>query len=153
MNNTSYHLYRYDDNKAEYLHEKTPPQQPIAPELLDEQFRLIHEMSKSSPVEVRFSLHGITLDEIKNYYQNRPTMGQYFCKAPWNTMLLTAKGQVMPCYYEPLRSVREHSVGELWNGWAAREFRKKIRNAKFLPGCVGCCNGQFGSGKAVPIFS
>jgi hypothetical protein len=49
--------------------------------------------------------------------------------------------------------VREHPVGELWNGWAAREFRRMIRDKKFLPGCVGCCNGQFGSGQAVPIFS
>jgi radical SAM protein with 4Fe4S-binding SPASM domain len=102
---------------------------------------------------VRFSLHGITLDEMKSYYQNRPTLERYFCKAPWSTMLLSPKGQVMPCYYTPVGSVREHSVRELWNGWAAREFRRQIQDKKFLPGCVGCCNGQFGAGKAEPAFS
>ncbi len=125
----------------------------IDPALLDDQFKTIESLSKNSPVEVRFSMHGITLDEMKNYYQNRPSMKQYFCKAPWNTMLLSPKGQVMPCYYAPLGNVRQHTVSELWNGWAAKEFRRMIRDQKFLPGCVGCCNGQFGKGEAVPIFS
>ena len=153
MNNTSVHLYRYDENKPEFLNEKTPAQEPIDPALLDDQFKQIEGLSQKSPVEVRFSLHGITLEEIKDYYQNRPTMRRYFCKAPWNTMLLSPKGQVMPCYYAPLGNVREKTVGELWNGWAAREFRRMIHDQKFLPGCVGCCNGQFGTGEAVPIFS
>src|SRR5262249_47896522 len=128
LNNTSVHLYRYDENKPEYLYEKTPPQEPIDPALLDDQFKQIEGLSRQSPVEVRFSLHGVTLDEMKNYYQNRPTMRQYFCKAPWNTMLLSPKGQVMPCYYAPLGSVREHTMSELWNGWAAREFRRMIKD-------------------------
>ncbi len=153
MNNTSRFVYRYEQNSPADMEEAPPPQEPIDPELLERQFGEIHELSRKSPVEVRFSLHGITLDEIKLYYRNRPTLHRYFCRSPWTTMILSPRGQVMPCYYAPLGSVREHSISELWNGWAAKEFRKRIRQKKFLPGCVGCCNGQFGLGRAAPDYS
>ena len=51
------------------------------------------------------------------------------CLAPWRIAVVGAQGEITPCNCAPFRpvgSLARHSLGEIWNGQAMAEWRRRV---------------------------
>jgi radical SAM protein with 4Fe4S-binding SPASM domain len=70
------------------------------------------------------------------------------CRRPWTTVYITANGRVLPCCIAPfsqqgyesytLGDARQHSLLEIWNSQAYREFRAALQSDTPPKCCAGC---------------
>ncbi|UXI70678.1 radical SAM protein [Tahibacter amnicola] len=64
------------------------------------------------------------------------------CTFPWKWLVVTEKGDVMPCCFtnEPIGNLRDQSVDEVWNGKAMKTLRRRITQGRVHPLCAraGC---------------
>jgi MoaA/NifB/PqqE/SkfB family radical SAM enzyme len=95
-------------------------------------------------------------EELERFYRS-PLLfvGGRDCADPFRMLLIQTDGEVIPahgrCYHLRLGKVPGESLGSIWNGRAAIEFRKRLRDAGgSLPACARCCGviGKKGSGKS-----
>ena len=70
------------------------------------------------------------------------------CRRPWSLMYFTAHGRALPCCIAPfsargydsytLGDATQHSLREIWNGAAYRQFRSALLSDKPPKSCQGC---------------
>lgn len=70
------------------------------------------------------------------------------CRRPWSLMYFTANGRALPCCIAPfsqhgydnytLGNARQHTLREIWNGPAYREFRNALLSDKPPAACANC---------------
>ncbi len=72
------------------------------------------------------------------------------CDFPWDAMVVTWDGDVVPCCFDydkkqPLGSLREQSLVEIWNGPAMQALRSEFLDNRVVnPLCRACENRRFG---------
>ncbi len=87
----------------------------------------------------------LTKDQILRYYADLSFSKRKACPIPWNKILIKANGEIMFCPDEwvtefSLGNIREKSIGEVWNGLGAQEFRKSLKENGLFPICARCCS-------------
>jgi MoaA/NifB/PqqE/SkfB family radical SAM enzyme len=70
------------------------------------------------------------------------------CRRPWSVMYFTANGRALPCCIAPfsqrgyenytLGDATQHSLREIWNGAAYRDFRAALLSDAPPAACAGC---------------
>lgn len=81
-------------------------------------------------------------DQLVTYYR-KPLefMGAIPCLSTWFIAQIMADGVVIPytrCYHVPLGNINERPFLEIWNGAAARAWRKDLRRQGRFPACTRC---------------
>ena len=64
------------------------------------------------------------------------------CLVPWRSMTIGADGRARLCGRQAVGDIRESFLADIYNGEAARAFRRKIK-LETLPECAGCAR-RFG---------
>ncbi len=118
---------------------KLDASETIPGELLREQYSMVMERARRYRVGVRFAQPSIPLEEIVKHYENRLDLTSYVCRSPWSRMIVTARGDVIPCFGSSLGNVREERVRSIWNGPGFRKIRRQLRAKKVFMDCAGCC--------------
>lgn len=81
------------------------------------------------------------IQKIGQYYQAQHGLSDFpakACNAPWVSVVVEADGAVRPCFFhDALGSVKEHSLEEIINSPAARNYRKNL-NTQTNDTCVKC---------------
>jgi MoaA/NifB/PqqE/SkfB family radical SAM enzyme len=84
-------------------------------------------------------------DRLHAFYREPSRfVGGRTCTDPWRMLLVRTDGTVVPahgrCYDVPLGNVSQAPLAALWNGDAARGFRRDLLSAGgTLPACARCC--------------
>lgn len=73
-------------------------------------------------------------------------MDKLFCKNPWNTFEFNNDGKCFfcnPCFsnFTLIGNIFENDIDEIWNGEAARNFRKDVLERKYTHCNYDVCNG------------
>lgn len=109
--------------------------------ILREQLKII--LSKENKkVQIRLSPE-IPLSEILNHYLNKVNLKYYNCFSPWSRLYIHPYGNFSLCYYCDYGNTREHNIKNVWNSNAFVSFRRKLKEARIFPGCIGCCQLVF----------
>jgi MoaA/NifB/PqqE/SkfB family radical SAM enzyme len=116
-----------------------PPITDFDVNLLRSQLEIIESRSADQGPVVRVS-PALTPSQIVSHYANAFDIRQYFCTAPWSGINVSPYGDVYPCFNYRIGSLRQSSLGELWNNERYRAFRRSLRKNGLFPGCVGCCD-------------
>ncbi len=64
------------------------------------------------------------------------------CPVPWNSLDITAAGDVAPChiFYDlVMGNIYESSFADIWNGEPYRKFRAHMERHGLMSVCPGCC--------------
>lgn len=129
-----------------YLHETLDPYlSPPLPipefdaNLLRSQLEIIESRPADQGPVVRFS-PALTPSQIVSHYANAFDIRRYSCTAPWSGINISPYGDVYPCLNYRIGSLRESSLGKLWNNELYRAFRRGLSKNGLFPGCVGCCD-------------
>ncbi|MFN7955086.1 MAG: radical SAM protein [bacterium] len=81
----------------------------------------------------------VTPDHLEHHIRKAVDLGTSSCRHPWSRVGVLPRGEVYACKLFSTRSVRQHSIREIWNGPEFREFRSHLRSRGPFPSCVGCC--------------
>jgi len=141
-NFTLFNPFRLDASRTEPMGggaKKLDTSETIPGELLRKQHSEVMERARHYRVRVRFAQPGFPLEEIVKHYGNRLDLSHYVCRSPWSRMIITARGDVIPCFGSSLGNVREERVQRIWNGPGFRRFRRQLRAKKVFEDCMGCC--------------
>lgn len=107
-------------------------------DVLKGQLKEAVERAKNSRVEVRFN-PSIPPQEFIKRYQNRLTLDDYICHAPWSEIHINPKGEVYPCCSISMGNILKDALKNTWNSNKFKEFRKRLKQNRIFPGCEGCC--------------
>jgi len=80
----------------------------------------------------------------KNQNKSSSNRNNYPCL---NGMALGFNGEVFPCCYDyngqiRLGNLKQQEISEIWNSQKSKDFRRKIKNGKFLEMCTDCSNNS-----------
>ena len=93
--------------------------------------------AKEMGIELR--LPRMPREDLLNYYDGTGiNLKNYECRNAWNTLIVGRTGDAYPCWIIRIGNVREHTLQELWNNAAMREFRQTCQKKLFAM-CPGCC--------------
>ncbi len=128
--------------KEEQFFDFPEPIQNINLEILKKELNKVEELSGEAKTIVRF-YPDVPFSEIVNHYSNKTDLANYSCHFPWYAVIISPYGDVFPCLNWQIGNLRQHSLKELWNSSNYVYFRRKLRERKIFPVCVGCCNLSF----------
>ncbi|MEC7640648.1 MAG: radical SAM protein [Nitrospinota bacterium] len=138
---TYWHGKKYD--QADHLQNPTAPVEPIEPGILKEQLDLLEQKSQTHKTQLRYSPNYITAEEIVRYYSNQSSYKDYRCYVPWTKVGVSAYGDVFSCPHYRLGNVLDNGEDLGWNAPEHQEFRKRVKDRRIFPGCLGCCQSEF----------
>ncbi len=81
----------------------------------------------------------VTPDHLEEHLRKAVELTSASCRHPWSRVGVLPRGEVYACKLFSTRSVRQHSIREIWNGPEFRAFRRHLRHEGPFPSCVGCC--------------
>lgn len=119
------------------------PHEMIAPEVLEEQFGLIQQMSRKSKVRFSFTPPWMPPPEVVKYYNNGISLADYRCFFPWFRLLVLPNGDIRVCSGKLAGNLLQEKLGRLWNNDVFRQFRKELKNRGMFSTCVGCMGMEF----------
>jgi radical SAM protein with 4Fe4S-binding SPASM domain len=112
----------------------------IDPERIIEQKRLMERGKNAVPA---FFYPNLTDEEIRAYYGSfsfLPSSYKRRCMSPWMVAYVLPNGQVKPCLSMgyTMGDLHEASFKEIWNGERAVQFRRLLKQRRYLPVCPRC---------------
>jgi len=106
----------------------------LATHVFEEAAEVARELEIEIWIAPQFSAHDAT------------SQGQFYCLEPFGQFLMASQGGVIPCCKnykgEPLGSLIEQPLSEIWNGPSYQELRRCIIAGEIYPGCE-TCEGRF----------
>jgi len=108
----------------------------IPAEQLAEALRETREAAAREGVELRTP--DMPDAAIVDYYSGKMPLRNFRCGSLWSNVIVSAKGDIHPCWLLRVANVRETSLREIWNAPEMRAFRRQTRQG-LHPACVGCC--------------
>jgi radical SAM protein with 4Fe4S-binding SPASM domain len=112
----------------------------IDPERIIAQKRMIE---RGKTVVPAFFYPNFTDEEIRSYYTSfdfLPSSYKRRCLSPWMEAYVLPDGKVKPCLslgYQ-MGDLHEASFKEIWNGEQAMQFRRLLKQRRYLPVCPRC---------------
>ena len=89
-------------------------------------------------------IKGVPISDVKQYFHQRPCSTlEYFCAAPFKSMLFIQNGDVKVCHYNRGMSIGNYpkmSLIEIWNGAALNRIQDGIKSGDLSQGCFDCRN-------------
>ena len=120
-----------------YIRPKFPAYIPA--EVIQREFGLIREIQKGSDLQIKFTPHDVTEEEIIKYYSPKSDLNRFICFQPWQKVMIEPNGDVLPCTMIKEGNLKKDTVGDIWNRSAVKNFRRDLKNNKTYPICFGCC--------------
>jgi MoaA/NifB/PqqE/SkfB family radical SAM enzyme len=81
-------------------------------------------------------------EQLRRYfYDPNAFMGHLRCMSSWVIAQILADGEVIPytrCYHVPFGNINESAFMDIWNGEAARRWRRDLRAEGRFPACTRC---------------
>ena len=140
VENSGEHFNRQPE--AQSVNINPPPTLPyIEKSIIEPSLMETVKIAKKNGIQIRFQLG--SKENIIKYYTGQLTLEQYYCYAPWTTLLISASGEAMLCYSKSLGNLKEKSFQEIWSSQEIKDFRTKLRSEGPFSDCVGCCMLQF----------
>ena len=128
-------------------------QQPVIErKRLDEALRKTLVEAEKLGIEVRTPR--MPYKEILNHYDQGYDLREFECRSIWSTFSVGANGGVYHCWILKVGNVREHSLKEIRNNAAVREFRLRRKHGGFAV-CRGCCEIEYrgkADGQETPVL-
>ena len=143
LSNPATYWHGKDYEQADQLFKPAKPVETIDPKELIEVLESLQAKSKSCSTPLRFSPNGITQDEIVRYYSNQSDYRNYKCHSPWAKVGVSAYGDVFSCPHYRLGNIQDSGNGIDWNSKSHGEFRKRLKDERIFPGCLGCCQSEY----------
>ena len=80
---------------------------------------------------------------LRTYYTNhRARFGFNRCHSIYQMVEVNSNGDLSPCrdYHDyVVGNIKEHTITELWNSPAYRQFRRSLATDGLMPACTRCC--------------
>ena len=80
---------------------------------------------------------------LRTYYTNhRARFGFNRCHSIYQMVEINSNGDLSPCrdYHDyVVGNIKEHTITELWNSPAYRQFRRSLATDGLMPACTRCC--------------
>jgi len=130
--------YGIDDAPDDAMHKPPPPVDPIPRKELIEELNELVRIAATGRVTLRFN-PDMPIETFALRYENKFPLNRFTCRAAWSVMHIGPYGTVYPCFSIPMGNLRQDSLLKIWNGKPYRDFRKLLKKANLIPGCVGCC--------------
>lgn len=116
-------------------------QQPVIDRShLDSVLRATLREAELLGIEVR--MPRMPYNEVLNHYDQGYDLREFGCRAIWSTLTIGSKGGVYPCWILNVGNVRTHSLREINNNAAIRDFRLRRKTGGFAV-CRGCCEIEY----------
>ena len=103
---------------------------------------------------VNFIADEVRADLIKGFKRDP----NYVCPSPWQRMVITFDGTVMPCvcdYFvrEDMGNINEKSLYEIWDDMPFQKIRKQHKEKRRLErvACAECCSGGITEEKTISV--
>ena len=111
---------------------------------LNRQLQEVLQRSRSwaaPPVTVIPPVFGET--NLRTYYtDHRARFGFNRCHSIYQMVEINSNGDLSPCrdYHDyVVGNIKEHTITELWNSPAYRQFRRSLATDGLMPACTRCC--------------
>jgi len=118
--------------------------QPDDYEALNDQLQTLIVRSRpwpATPVTIIPPIAGI--EDLRTYYSDHAALfGFDRCVSIYQTVEVDSNGDMTPCrdYRDYIiGNIKEHTISELWNSEAYRNFRKSLGTDGLMPVCSRCC--------------
>ncbi len=81
--------------------------------------------------------------ELEIYFtKHNQFIGRDYCRAPWETLMVTPSGDVLPesrCFHIKMGNIYEQTLKEIWYGEKYKKLRAFFHKHKSFPVCTRCC--------------
>lgn len=82
-------------------------------------------------------------EQLKIYFTKHDQfIGRDYCTAPWETLMVTPSGDVLPesrCFHIKMGNIYKQNLNEIWYGEKYKELRSYFYKHKSFPVCTRCC--------------
>jgi radical SAM protein with 4Fe4S-binding SPASM domain len=117
---------------------------PFPPEFADQVYDTIRTLRQEFGAFVITAAPYMSREETHRYYTDLTYVNSPHCRQAWRTLWIHANGSTGFC---PDQWIASYSIGnvkttpidEMWQGEAARKFRRAQTTHGLWPGCARCC--------------
>jgi MoaA/NifB/PqqE/SkfB family radical SAM enzyme len=119
--------------------EGTKAARPESLEGLADRLRAILASFQGAATEAFLIPLDLTPDHLEQHIRKTVNLAEASCRHPWSRVGVLPRGEVYACKLFSTRSVKNHSIREIWNGPEFRAFRRRLHDQGPFESCVGCC--------------
>lgn len=80
-----------------------------------------------------------SMHNLIDSYIGKLKTDDFFCFAPWTTLIISADGGIRSCFNNYYGNVKSHFLSDIWLGEKFRTFRGLLQRKGSFPECSGCC--------------